>query len=177
MKKIPLIFLAGGIIFSITYFVSLPILTLEKQGKIILWRVTKPGDTFLLGYLHSVAKTDVWEEFIIDNNYQIVLTQTMFQGQGAGLPYNLAENEKLIRDGPWFKITGMRRVLPELNWRVDAQWHSRFRFDREEIIPPAALYGDGVIQIKVTRMMLKDFFKFNIKKFRQRILEKNERYS
>lgn len=163
MKKIPLIFLAGGIIFSAFYFISLPVFILEKQGKIILLRVAKPGDTFLLGYLHSVAKTDVWEEFIIDNDYQMVLTQTMFQGQGAGLPYNLAENEKLIRDGSWFKITGMRRVVPTINWRIDSQWQSRFRFGQEEIIPVATLAGDGVAQIKVRRIKLKDWLKFNIK--------------
>lgn len=165
MKKIPLIFLAGGIIFCVFYFISLPVLAIEKQGKIIFLRYVKPGDTFLLGYMHSVAKTDVWEEFIIDHNYQIVLTQTMFQGQGAGLPYNLGENEKIIREDSWFKITGMRRVVPVVNWRIDAEWHSRFRFGREELIRPANLYGDGVVQIKVSQIKLKEWLKFNIKKF------------
>lgn len=169
MKKITLILLAGGAIFFVFYFISLPALIIEKQGKIIFLRYVKSGDTFLLGYLHSVAKTDVWEEFVIDNNYQIVLIQTMFQGQGAGLPYNLGENEKMIREGPWFKIMGMRRIVPVVNWRVDAKWHSRLRFDREEIIYPANHYGDGVVQIKVSRIKLKDWLKFHIKNLYQRV--------
>ncbi len=175
MKKILLIFLAGGMILLISYLVPLPIFTLEKQGNIIFLRYIKPGDTFFLGYLHSVAKTDVWEEFSIDKNYQIVLTQTMFQGQGAGLPYNLGEDEKLIRDGSWFKITDMKRVVPVIHWRVDAQWQSRFRFGREEIISAATLDGDGIVKIKIARIRLKDLLKYNLKKFWERILSKNER--
>lgn len=169
MKKNTLILLAAGVIFCIFYFISLPALIIEKQGELILLRYVKSGDKFFLGYLHSVAKTDVWEEFVIDDNHQIVLIETMFQGQGAGLPYNLGENEKMIREGPWFKITGMRRIVPVVNWRVDARWHSRFRFSREEIIYPANLYGDGLVQIKVSSIKLKDWLKFHIKNFYQRI--------
>ncbi len=176
MKKILLIFLIAGLIFFISYVISLPVFTLEKQGQIIFLHYVKPGDTFLLGYLHSVAQTDVWEEFSIDKNYQIILTQTMFQGQGAGLPYNITEHEKLIRDGEWFRIMGMRRVVPMINWRIDTQWQSRFRFGQEKIIPAAKVWGDGVVQIKAGQMKLKNWLIYGLKNFWQRNSGKNERY-
>lgn len=171
MKKNPLLFLAGGIIIYIFYFLSIPVFTLEKQGEIVFLRHVKPGDTFLLGYLHSVSKTDVWEKFAINNKYEIELIETMFQGQGAGLPYNLAENEKLIRDGSWFKIIGMKRLVPVINWRVDAQWQSRFRFAQEEIIWVAALAGDGIIQIKTGEIKLKNWVNY---KFFKKLSDKKE---
>jgi hypothetical protein len=37
-----------------------------------------------------------------------VLTETSFQGQGAGLPYSLSPGEKLHREGDWFRITGYK---------------------------------------------------------------------
>ncbi len=175
MRRILLFFLTGGIILSIFHFISLPVLTLEKEGKIIFWRWIKPGDTFLLGYQHSVAKSDVWEEFVVDKNYQLTLIQTIFQGQGAGLPYNITGHEKLVRDGEWFRITGMRRVAPLINWRIDAQWQSRFRFGQEKIIPAAKVWGDGVVQIKAGQMKLKNWLIYGLKNFWQRNSGKNER--
>jgi hypothetical protein len=176
MKKIPIISLAGGIVFFLFYFVSLPVLVLEKKGEIIFLRHIKPGDTFFLGYKHSVAKSDVWEGFLINENYQIVLIQTMFQGQGAGLPYTVTESEKLTRIGDWFKITGMKRDVPIINWRVDAQWQSRFRFDQEKIIPVAALMGDGLVQIKISQKKLIEWLSYYGQNFLERKLEKNERF-
>jgi len=176
MKKTPIIFLAGGMVFFLLYFVSLPVLVLEKKGETIFLRHIKPGDTFFLGYKHSVAKSDVWEEFLINENYQITLIQTMFQGQGAGLPYTVTENEKLTRAGDWFKITGMKRDVPIINWRVDAQWQSRFRFDQEKIIPVASLIGDGLVQIKISQKKLIEWLGYFCKNFLERKLEKNERF-
>lgn len=157
MKKILIILIGSASVFFFLNSFTLPVFILEQQGEIIFLRPIKPGDTFLLAYLHSVARTDVWEKFTIDDKYQITLTETMFQGQGAGLPYNLSANEKLTREGSWFKITGMKRIVPMLHWRVDAQWRSRLRFNQEEIIPAANIAHDGIIHIKVAQMKLIDF--------------------
>lgn len=161
MRKIFLIFIpASGVIFYLLYLLCIPVLILEQEGRIIFLRRIKPGDNFSLGYLHSVAKTDVWEKFIINNEYQIVLAETMFQGQGAGLPYNLANNEIMIREGSWFKIAGMKRLVPVIHWRVDSQWQNRFRFNQEEAISTAALAKDGIIQIKISRVKLREWLNY-----------------
>lgn len=164
MKKNPLLFLTGGIIFYIFYFLSFPVLSLEKDGERVFLRYVKPGDTFLLGYLHSVSKTDVWEKFAINDEYQMELIETMFQGQGAGLPYNIRDNEKLIRQDSWFIITGMKRPVPVIHWRVDSHWQSRFRFGPEKIIWAASLAGDGLIQIKTGRVKFKDWINYHFLK-------------
>ena len=90
-----------------------------------------PGDTFQLAFLHSIALSDVRDFFLIDAEYRLVLTETRFQGQGTGLPFNPAQGEKLHREGDWFRITGMRRVVPSIPWRVQSQWQNRFRFGND----------------------------------------------
>ena len=131
---------------------TLPVLVFSAGNDPVFLRVVRPDDTFLLGYLHSVEKTDVWDRFRIDSEYQIVLTETMFQGQGAGLPTSLSNNERLTREGKWFRITGMRRFVPSLYWRVEARWHNRVRFNNEQEQDFSSRLGDAVVHIRVEKM-------------------------
>ncbi|MDH4268063.1 MAG: DUF1850 domain-containing protein [Deltaproteobacteria bacterium] len=146
-----LIFLGGGL------FVALyPVwaFSLSLADKILWLKLVAPGDTFRLGYRHSIALSDVWESFVIDPEYRIVLTETRFQGQGAGLPYNLFPGEQLVREGRWFRISGMKRVVPSIYWRVQRDWQDRFRFKEEPEINVSARVGDGLIHIQVEKVRL-----------------------
>lgn len=144
-----IILLAGAIIF---FFYPLEALTLSlENGQILHAQRVKPRDNFLLTYLHSVARSEVREVFQIDARYQIILIETQFQGQGTGLPYNLAEGEKLYRRGDWFILTDRQRVLPTIFWRVQSPWQNRFLFQKEEINFSAKI-GNGLIKIQVERM-------------------------
>ena len=110
-----------------------------------------PGDTFQLAFLHSIALSEVRDSFLIDSQYNIVLTETRFQGQGAGLPYNLSRGEQLHREGDWFRITGMHRVVPSISWRVQSPWQNRFRFGTDSEWDLSATVGDALIQIRVKK--------------------------
>jgi hypothetical protein len=131
------------------------ILSLSQSDETIVFlRKVKSGDTFQLAYLHSVARSDVRELFFIDSQYQLVLFETRFQGQGTGLPYNLAEGETLHREGDWFRIAGMHRVFPTIFWRVQSQWQDRFRFQEEPELNLSATMGNGLIKIEAREMNL-----------------------
>ena len=137
---------------SLAFFYPLRVLSLTADDRVVLFRVIKAGDTFRLGYLHSVALSDVWDNFTIDEYYHIVLTQTRFQGQGAGLPYTPAAGETWHRDGTWFRITGMKRVVPFISWRVQKKWHGRFQFGKEPEIDFSARLGDALVRIGVQQI-------------------------
>lgn len=144
------ILLVGGLGISLY---PLPVLLLTGGDQIITLRIVRPGDTFLLGFLHSIARSDIWDRFTIDPQYQIVLIETKFQGQGTGIPYGPAEGETLVREGNWFRLTGMKRVVPALDWRVGAEWRNRFRFGDEPEIDLSAKIGDRLVQVRVEKMM------------------------
>lgn len=143
---------------------SFGVLSLATGEKILWLRAVEPGDSFQLGYLHSIALSDVWEIFQIDPDHRIVLTETRFQGQGAGLPYHLAPGERLSREGRWFRISGMKRVVPSISWRVQKEWRDRFRFQEEPEIDFSSLVGDGLILLRVQKMSLLDWFRFRFLK-------------
>ena len=128
------------------------VLTLSKNDQVIFLRIAKPGHTFQLAYLHSVARSDVRDFFCIDSEYRLVLTGTQFQGQGAGLPYNITRGEQLHREGDWFRITGMQRVIPSIYWRVQSQWRNQFRFGNDPELDLSAKVGNTLIHIQIQKM-------------------------
>jgi hypothetical protein len=142
-------------IFGLGLFVFLYpvwVLSLAENDRVIFWSRVKPGDTFQLAYLHSIALSDVKDFFSIDADYRIVLTETRFQGQGTGLPSNLAQGEQLHREGDWFQITGMHRVIPSISWRVQSQWRNRFRFGNDSESDLSSKIGDALVHIRVQKM-------------------------
>lgn len=137
---------------ALAFFYPLWVLSLTAEDRVVFSRAIKTGDTFRLGYLHSLALSDVWDIFTIDDDYRIVLTETRFQGQGAGLPYAPSEGETWIHDGPWFRITGVKRIVPFIAWRVQKKWHGRFQFGEEPEIDVSALLGDALVRIGVQQI-------------------------
>ncbi|MGE5254250.1 MAG: DUF1850 domain-containing protein [Planctomycetaceae bacterium] len=152
-----LLLLAGLVFFASQH--SFWILSLGSGNKILWFRPVEPGDSFQLRYLHSIALSDVWEIFQIDSGHRIVLTETRFQGQGAGLPYNLAPGERLSREGRWFRISGMKRGVPSISWTVQKEWRDRFRFQEEPEINFSSLVGDRLILIQVQKINLIQWFR------------------
>jgi hypothetical protein len=162
MRKKGVILFLLFLILGLGFFVSQHsfwVLSLGSADKILWLRAVEPGDSFRLGYLHSIAMSDVWEIFQIDPDHRIVLTETRFQGQGAGLPYHLAPGERISREGRWFRISGMKRVVPSISWRIQKEWRDRFRFQEEPEINFSSLVGDGLILVRVQKMSLLEWFR------------------
>jgi hypothetical protein len=139
------------------FFYPLEVLTLAKDDQIVFCKIVNPGDTFQLSFLHSIALSEVRDLFLIDAEYRMVLTETRFQGQGTGLPYTPGPGEQLLREGDWFRITGMQRILPSIHWRIQSQWRNRFRFGSDSESDLSARIGDALIHIQVQKMNLASY--------------------
>jgi hypothetical protein len=140
----------GGALF----LYPLGAITLTKDDQVIFIQRVNPRDTFQLAFLHSIALSEVRDLFLIDSEYRMVLTETRFQGQGTGLPYSPAKGEELHREGDWFRITGMHRVVPSIYWRVQSQWRNRFRLGNDSELDLSAGIGEALILIQVQKMSM-----------------------
>ena len=160
MRRIWAILLPLIIVGIILAVYPLMVLSLEAQGKVLSRRIVRPGDTFQLGYLHSVAKSDVWDTFQIDSQGRILLLETRFQGQAYGLPASPADREQWTREGNWFRITGMGRIVPSIHWRIQSEWKDRFRFRNEPEVDVSTQLGNGLIHIRVEKIHLIDWLGF-----------------
>jgi len=147
-----------GLIIAIIIIIILsflPIYTLELKsfpdGKLYFMHKVQPGDKFILKYTHSVALTPVWEIFIIDKDYQIVLIETNFLDHGAGLPYTTFENEIFMEEEGRFKIKNMHRIMPNpIYYRIGAVRENVFYFKDEEI-NLSSLLGDRLLTLEVNK--------------------------
>ena len=149
------------VIIIIIILFLIPIYTLELRpfpdGELIFKQKVQPGDEFILKYTHSVALTPVWEIFIIDEDYQIVLIETVFFDHGAGLPYTTFENEIFVEEEGRFKIKNMHRIIPTpIYYRIGAVRENIFYFKGEEI-NLSSLVGDRLLTLEVDRNNLFDY--------------------
>ena len=150
---IPVGLLIAIIIIIVLFFI--PLYTLELRpfsgGEIIFKQKVQPGDKFILKYTHSVALTPVWEIFIIDKDYQIILIETDFLDHGAGLPYTTFENEIFVEEEGRFKIKNMHRIMPNpIYYRIGAVRENIFYFKGEEI-NLSSLVGDRLLTLEIDR--------------------------
>ena len=139
------------------------VLSFSRADRIIFLKVIQPGDTFQLGYLHSIARSDVWDSFLVDSEYRIVLTETRFKEQGMGLPFNTEQGEQLHREGEWFRLTGRQQIVPSIIWRVQSQWRNRFRFGTDSEADFSARIGDALIHIQVKKVRFIDWLGFYLR--------------
>ncbi|MEA1940036.1 MAG: DUF1850 domain-containing protein [Candidatus Caldatribacteriota bacterium] len=166
MQKKKYFFIISGIVLTISVIIiiifSLSAYTLElrtfEENKLVFKQKIQPGDRFTLKYTHSVAKTPVWEMFLIDKNYQIKLVETDFLDHGAGLPYAAFGEEIFIEEDERFKIKNMNRIIhTPIYYRIGAIRENIFYFE-DKIINLSSLIGDKLLTIKICKKNLFKYF-------------------
>ena len=149
------------IIIIILFFIQVYTLEIKtfSDGKIVFSQKVQPGDKFILKYTHSVALTPVWEIFIIDKDYQIVLIETDFLDHGAGLPYTTFENEIFVEEEGKFKIKNMHSIIPTpIYYRIGAVRENIFYFKDKEI-NLSSLVGDKLLTLEINRNNLFNYLR------------------
>ena len=157
-KKYIALFGLSIVIIIIIVLFFIPIYTLDlrpfSDGEIIFKQKVQPGDKFTLKYTHSVALTPVWEIFIIDKDYQIILIETDFLDHGAGLPYSAFDQEIFVEEEGRFKIKNMHRVIPTpIYYRIGAVSENIFYFKDKEIDLSSSV-GDKLLTIEIGKTNL-----------------------
>ena len=114
MRKRAFLLPAAGITFLgiIVYLIFYPFHILSiadiSNGRTVLEKPAKPGDNLWIAFINSVENLPVADHFVIDENYHLLFTETIFQAPYAG--YDRAENAELIAPGTT-KISGYDRRM------------------------------------------------------------------
>ncbi len=150
------------IIIVIILLFSISIYTLElrpfSDDGLIFRQKIQPGDKFTLKYIHSVALSPIWEIFIIDDRYQIILVETDFLNHGAGMPYAPFGQEIFIEEEGKFKIKNMHRIMPNpILYMVGRSSENCFYIEDKEI-NLSSLLGDKLLTIGVCKNNLYNYF-------------------
>ena len=142
------------IVFLYYYSVNIVFVKDFPENSIIFQKIIRPNEHFALKYIHSVAKTPVWEYFKIDKSNSLILTETDFYDHGAGLPYTAFEHEIFVNEDGLFKIKNMsRKISLPLYYRIGKMRENHLIFQDKDIDLSEKL-GDDVVTINVKKTNL-----------------------
>lgn len=150
------IFILGGIALALLIGWGWPLHLLglreAQTGRWVFAQMVYPGDTFGLGYTHSVKHKPVWDFYSIDAHYQIIQNKTIFPGSGFGLPSETHgdETHAVLSDGNEC-ISGMQRRIPSLLLRVERAYDNTFTFKETQSLNLSQILGDGLMEMRIHR--------------------------
>ena len=144
------------ILSSISVY-TLELKTFDEDEQIFRQKVY-PGDRFTIKYTHSVAHTPVWEMFLLDDNFQIILIETDFLDHGAGLPYTCFDEEVFIEEDNRFKIKNMHRIIYKpFYYRIGKVRENIFYF-KDKSIDLSSLLGDELVILDIYKNNVFNYF-------------------
>ncbi|MBP2641465.1 MAG: hypothetical protein H6Q66_2416 [Firmicutes bacterium] len=138
------------------YWVNIPLrIIVESDGQASLFLPTFQGDTFSLHFIHSVHKTPVWENFVVENEGQITLVSTEFESYGVGMPF-LPEEGTFERKDNKILLTNLRREFARIPARVGSEARLSLLHNGEDYL----LYQYFDYQALVIIHVQRDYFWF-----------------
>ena len=142
----------------LVFWLFFPIHTLSvtelATDALLIHAVVTPGDTFKTVYTHSLELTPVWEYFQIDADYEIVLTDTLYESTGAGLPIPIQGQDTFIKQGNQFHIFDIQRRLPSIALRVNSAYNNRIILNDTLAINFSEMLGNTVVRIETNEESL-----------------------
>ncbi|MEE4608080.1 MAG: DUF1850 domain-containing protein [Desulfobacteraceae bacterium] len=124
----------------------------HRAGQPVFARLVAPGETFSLGFVHSVEHCPVSDRIRIDDRYAMMVVETAFTTSRTGLPHAAVGQEVYHREADRFRITNMHRPVPEIFQWVDHRYHNTLQFDGAPPIPLASLAGDALLHIRIQKL-------------------------
>jgi hypothetical protein len=158
--KISWIVLIAAVVCSATGFaVSFHVFQIEavREQRIVFLHIVKPGERFATKYIHSVENSPVWEYFVIDQQFRIVLDETTFGSCNTGLPCVVVGNESFHHEGDHFRISHMNRVLSSLLLWVNDRYDNTLRIGESLEMKLPSLAGNTLLKISIEEMRLFEF--------------------
>lgn len=101
-------------IFIFLLTIKLPFLTISSKNNLTYKMIyVSKEDMFSLSYIHSVEKTTVKENYRIGDEYSLILDSTIFESQGAGLPFDYPGINIKVSEGK-FIFENINQSLKEI---------------------------------------------------------------
>ena len=129
----PFLIIIACVLFFFVPFARKFIILNYNTNQILYLSDVKSGDRFSIIYIHSVNKSPIEEQFIIDDEYNIVLSKSIFKSFGAGVQstFNAGERFEFYEDR--MEILYDNRVIDKLILSIGTIADHRFMMDGKDI--------------------------------------------
>jgi len=136
------------LVISYLGFYPLSFLSIKdiSNGKIIIEKVTSPGDNLWIVFINSVEGLPVGDHFIVNDNYKITFTETIYQAPYAG--YIHQERAKVIAPRT-IKISSLNKPMEEVTFYAGYTFKHMLFLNGNWLPLYEVAQGGDLIQIKV----------------------------
>ncbi len=141
--------LAGG---AALYPLHALVIDNYRAGKPVFARLVSPGETFLLGFMHSVEHCPVHDRLQIGADYGMLVVETEFATSRTGLPYAAFGDEVYHREADRFRITNMNRPVAEIFQWVNRHYDNTLQFGDGAPIRLDSLAGDTLLRLRIQKI-------------------------
>lgn len=147
------------VVLLTTSFIPVHCLEIEelRKGSVLFVHAVSPGDSFTIGYKHSVELCSVWDYYRIDEKFRIILYETTFPSCNTGLPVAPSENEIFHHDGDSFRISNMNRVIPSISLWVNEMYDNTITIG-DKTSKLYSLAGDTLLGVEIKKETAIGFF-------------------
>lgn len=128
-----------------------------SNGRIIIEKVTSPGDNLWIVFINSVEGLPVADHFIVNDNDTIIFSETIYQAPYAG--YIHQERAKVIAPRT-MKISGLNKPMEEVTFYAGYASKHILLLNGNRLPLYEVAQGGDLIQVKIkSRSRLALFFK------------------
>jgi hypothetical protein len=117
-----------------------------SNGKTILEKVTSPGDNLWIVFINSVEGLPVGDHFIVNDNYKITFTETIYQAPYAG--YIHQERAKVIAPRT-IKISSLNKPMEEVTFYAGYTFKHMLFLNGNWLPLYEVAQGGDLIQVKI----------------------------
>jgi hypothetical protein len=152
--------IAGAVGAGILLWPFIPALQIVdgRDGRVVFCAQVRPGDEFVLSFVHSVNKRPVYDTLRAEADH-LVIVSSRFDSFGAGMPEaSTQEGTLVIAEDGWLKWT-VNQAVPEVTVRVG--WvadHTLHIKDRKIRLADLAEPGKP-LTMRVRELRMFDLFK------------------
>ncbi|QQK78016.1 DUF1850 domain-containing protein [Salicibibacter cibarius] len=163
MKKMMIVSLALALFIFVFlyYFPQQTYLTFSSQrsDEVFLQKPVEIGDEVEVSWIHSLEHTPWIETFRIDEEDQLILSETRFKSYGAGTPED-TDGTLTVEDG-FMIISDLHEPFEAYNWFHSYDVDYTITINDRTTIESTALPNQTPMKMKVTREvpLLSSFFR------------------
>jgi hypothetical protein len=142
-KKYIVCLIIAAAILGIIALATQTCLFISTEQGIYQTMPAKTGSRLSLSFTHSVQRTLVVENFVVAENYILVLDSTEYKSLGVGLPF-LLEDGNFRAENNKFIFSGMNRPHKQLDLRTGPEARLTLTYG-DENIPLYELFPAGTL--------------------------------
>ena len=117
-----------------------------SNGKTIIEKVTSPGDNLWIIFINSVEGLPVGDHFVVNDNYKITFTETIYQAPYAG--YIHQERAKVIAPRT-IKISSLNKPMEEVTFYAGYTFKHMLFLNGNWLPLYDVAQGGDLIQVKI----------------------------